>query len=302
MRSVATGEFEGGSVFIEGDWKPLSEAKVSLFDWGFTRSDATYDVASVWKGAFFRLDDHLGRFFASLAKMRMSIPYDRAQVRAILHGCVKAAGLRDAYVAMVCTRGVPPRGARDPRLATNRFYAYALPFVWIAPPEKQAQGIDLHVSRRIRIAPGSVDPTIKNYHWIDLVQSMFDAYDRGADTSCVVDAQGHVAEGPGFNVFIVKDGVVRTPDRGVLEGISRKTVIELCGALGIALRVEPIPSADLASADEVFISSTGGGVLPIAKVDGKPLGAAFPGPLTRRLQDAYWALHDDPRYRDPVEY
>jgi len=236
MRSVATGEFEGGSVFIEGDWKPLSEAKVSLFDWGFTRSDATYDVASVWKGAFFRLDDHLDRFFASLAKMRMSIPYDRAQVRAILHGCVKAGGLQDAYVAMVCTRGVPPRGARDPRLATNRFYAYALPFVWIAPPEKQRQGIDLHVSQRIRIAPGSVDPTIKNYHWIDLVQSMFDAYDRGADTSCVVDAQGHVAEGPGFNVFMVKDGVVRTPDRGVLEGISRRTVIELCGALGIALR------------------------------------------------------------------
>ncbi len=302
MRSVATGEFEGGSVFIEGDWKPLSEAKVSLFDWGFTRSDATYDVASVWKGAFFRLDDHLDRFFASLAKMRMSIPYDRAQVRAILHGCVKAGGLKDAYVAMVCTRGVPPRGARDPRLATNRFYAYALPFVWIAPPEKQRQGIDLHVSRRIRIAPESVDPTIKNYHWIDLVQSMFDAYDRGADTSCVVDAQGHVAEGPGFNVFMVKDDVVRTPDRGVLEGISRKTVIELCGALGIALRVEPIPAADLASADEVFISSTGGGVLPIAKVDGKPLAAAFPGPLTRRLQDAYWALHDDPRYRDPVEY
>jgi branched-chain amino acid aminotransferase len=302
MRSVATGEFEGGSVFIEGDWKPLSEAKVSLFDWGFTRSDATYDVASVWKGAFFRLDDHLDRFFASLAKMRMSIPYDRAQVRAILHGCVKAGGLQDAYVAMVCTRGVPPRGARDPRLATNRFYAYALPFVWIAPPEKQRQGIDLHVSQRIRIAPGSVDPTIKNYHWIDLVQSMFDAYDRGADTSCVVDAQGHVAEGPGFNVFMVKDGVVRTPDRGVLEGISRRTVIELCGALGIALRVEPIPASDLASADEVFISSTGGGVLPIAKIDGKPLAAAFPGPLTRRLQDAYWALHDDPRHRDPVEY
>ncbi len=301
MRSVATGEFEGGSVFIEGDWKPLSEAKVSLFDWGFTRSDATYDVASVWKGAFFRLDDHLDRFFASLAKLRMSIPYDRAQVRAILHGCVKAGGLQDAYVAMVCTRGVPPRGARDPRLATNRFYAYALPFVWIASPEKQRQGIDLHVSTRIRIAPESVDPTIKNYHWIDLVLSMFDAYDRGADTSCVVDAQGHVAEGPGFNVFMVKNGVVRTPDRGVLEGISRKTVIELCGALGVALRIEPIPAADLASADEVFISSTGGGVLPIAKIDGKPIAGPFPGPVTTRLQDAYWALHDDPRYRDPVE-
>ena len=300
MRAVERGEFEGGSVFIEGDWKPLSEAKVSMFDWGFTRSDVTYDVATAWHGAFFRLDDHLDRFFHSLEKMRMTVPYSRAEVRQILHACVKAGGLEDAYVAMVCTRGVPPRGARDPRLAVNRFYAYALPFVWIAPPEKQAQGIDLHVSRRIRIAPESVDPTVKNYHWIDLVMSMFDAYDRGADTSCVVDAQGNVAEGPGFNVFMVKGGVVRTPDRGVLEGISRKTVIELCGALGIPLRVEPVPAVELASADEVFISSSGGGVLPIAKIDDHALGD-FPGPITKRLRDAYWALHDDPRFRDSVE-
>ena len=302
MRTVATGEFDGGSVFIDGDWKPLSEAKISLFDWGFTRSDATYDVASTWHGAFFRLEDHLDRFFASLAKMRMTIPYTRAEVRAILHGCVKAGGLRDAYVAMVCTRGVPPRGSRDPRLATNRFYAYALPFVWIAPPEKQLAGIDLHVSGRIRIAPESVDPTVKNYHWIDLVMSLFDAYDRGADTSCVVDAAGNVAEGPGFNVFMVKEGVVRTPERGVLEGISRRTVIELCDALDIPLRIEPVPAGDLAGADEVFLSSTGGGVIPIAGIDGQALPRPLPGPVARRLQDAYWALHEDPRHRDPVAY
>ena len=272
MRTVTTGEFEGGSVFIDGDWKPLSEAKISLFDWGFTRSDATYDVASAWHGAFFRLDDHLDRFFASLAKMRMSIPYTRAEVRAILHGCVKAGGLRDAYVAMVCTRGVPPRGSRDPRLATNRFYAYALPFVWIAPPEKQAAGIDLHVSKRLRIAPESVDPTIKNYHWIDLVHSMFDAYDRGADTSCVVDAEGNVAEGPGFNVFMVKDGVVRTPGarrpRRRLAPDRDRAVRRARGFRCGSLRCRPAISA---RADEVFLSSTGGGVLPIAKIDGRAL-------------------------------
>jgi len=145
---------------------------------------------------------------------------------------------------MVCTRGVPPKGARDPRLATNRFYAYALPFVWIAPPDKQAQGIDLHISERVRIAPESVDPRVKNYHWIDLVQSLFDAYDRGRDTSCVVDAQGHIAEGPGFNVFMVKDGTVHTADRGVLEGVSRRTAIELCARLGIPLRVAPLPAVE----------------------------------------------------------
>jgi branched-chain amino acid aminotransferase len=232
----------------------------------------------------------------------MRIPYDKAQLREIVHGCVRAGGLRDSYVGMVCTRGVPPRGARDPRMATNRFYAYALPFVWIAPPEKQRAGIDLHVSTRQRISPDSVDPSIKNYHWLDLVMSMYDAYDQGADTSCMVDAAGNIAEGPGFNVFLVRDGVVRTPDRGVLEGISRRTVIELCGRLGIPCRVEPVASADLQDADEVFLSSTGGGVLPIAKVNGRAVRGGFPGRVTQRLQDAYWALHDEEAYRDVVRY
>lgn len=302
MRSVKTGKFEGGAAFAEGEFVPLSEARISLFDWGFTRSDATYDVASTWQGAFFRLDDHIDRFFNSLAKLRLSIPFDRAGLREVLHGCVRAGGLRDAYVAMVCTRGVPPRGARDPRLATNRFYAYALPYVWIAPPEKQRQGIDLHVSLRQRIPPASVDPTVKNYHWGDLVQSLFEAYDLGRDTSCVVDAEGHVTEGPGFNLFVVRDGTVRTPAHGVLEGISRRTVIELCARLGIPLREEAVPAQALADADEVFLSSTGGGVLPIARVNGQPLRLPHPGPVTSRLHAAYWTMREEPAYRDEVDY
>ncbi|MEO7401654.1 MAG: aminotransferase class IV [Polaromonas sp.] len=301
MRDVKTGEFEGGCAYVEGEFVPLSEAKISLFDWGFTRSDATYDVASTWQGAFFRLDDHMDRFFASLQKMRLSIPYSRAELRAILHACVRAGGLQDAYVAMVCTRGVPPRGARDPRLAQNRFYAYALPYVWIASREKQLAGIDMHISARQRIPASSVDPTIKNYHWMDMVQSMLDAYEQGRDTSCVVDADDNIMEGPGFNVFMVKEGVVHTADRGVLEGISRRTAIELCQRLQIPLRIAPIPSSALRSADEVFLSSTGGGILPIARLDGVPL-TQFPGPITTRLHDAYWAIHDEPAYRDPVIY
>src|SRR5690606_15592182 len=102
-------------------------------------------------------------------------------------------------------------------------------------------------------------------------------------------------------VFLVKDGVVSTADRGVLEGISRRTVIELCAKLDIPLRQRPIPADELAAADEVFLSSTGGGVLPIARINGHALGA-FPGPVTRRLHDAYWALHDEPALREPVRY
>jgi len=301
MRAVKTGAFEGGSAFVDGEYVPLSEAKISMFDWGFTRSDVTYDVATTWQGAFFRLDAHMERFFASLEKMRLAIPYSRAELREILHGVVRAGGLQDAYVAMVCTRGVPPRGARDPRLAQNRFYAYALPYVWIASREKQLAGLDLHISERQRIPATSVDPTIKNYHWMDLVQSLYDAYDLGRDTSCVVDAAGNIAEGPGFNVFMVKDGVVHTADSGVLEGISRRTAIALCERLQIPVRIAPVPAADMRRADEVFLTSSGGGILPIAKLDGVPL-PHFPGPVSGRLYDAYWAIHEEAAYRDPVVY
>ena len=301
MREIQTGAFEGGSAFVDGEFVPLSEAKISMFDWGFTRSDVTYDVATTWKGAFFRLDAHMDRFFASLAKMRLAIPYSRAELREILHGVVRAGGLQDAYVAMVCTRGVPPRGARDPRMAQNRFYAYALPYVCIASREKQLAGLDLHISERQRIPATSVDPTVKNYHWMDLVQSLYDAYDLGRDTSCVVDAAGNIAEGPGFNVFMVKDGVVHTADAGVLEGISRRTAIELCQRLQIPINVAPVPAAAMRQADEVFLTSSGGGILPIAKLDGVPL-PHFPGPVAERLFDAYWAIHDEAAYRDPVAY
>lgn len=293
--------FEGGCAFVDGAYVPLSEAKLSLFDWGFTRSDATYDVASTWQGAFFRLDAHIDRFFRSLEIMRLSIPYSREELRQVLHGCVRAAGLKDAYVSMICTRGVPPKGARDPRLAQNRFYAYAVPYVWIASPEKQQQGIDLHISHRQRIPAASVDPTVKNYHWIDLVQSLFEAYDQGRDTSCVVDAQGNISEGPGFNLFMVKDGTVFTPDQGVLHGVSRRTVIELCQQLNIPVTVTPVPESDFRQADEIFLSSTGGGVLPIARVDGQAV-PQFPGPVTQRIQQGYWDLHSVPAYNDTVDY
>jgi branched-chain amino acid aminotransferase len=213
--------------------------------------------------------------------------------------------LRDAYVEVLCTRGLPQPGSRDPRTCTNQFMAFAIPFVWIADPARQARGINLVVSDLQRIAPASVDPRIKNYHWLDMVMALFQAYERGGESAVLVNAAGDVAEGPGFNVFAVVDGELITPDSGVLEGISRRTMIELARAAGIPVRAAPLPVAALRRASEVFLSSTGGGAIGVSQLDGVPIGgraAGEFGPITRRLQAAYWALHDDPRYAEPVRY
>lgn len=296
------GTYAEGAAFVEGEFVPVGEARIPILDWGFLRSDATYDVAHVWRGSFFRLEDHLDRFERGMTKLRMSLPFGRDRMREILIECVRLSGLRDAYAEIICTRGVPKPGSRDPRDCENRFYAFVVPFVWISTPENQEKGLHATISRVERIPPVSVDPTVKNYHWLDLQAGLLDAYDRGAETAILVDKDDNVVEGPGFNVFAVKGGTISTPDAGVLEGITRKTIIELAAVLGFPLQKRPVSADELRRADEAFVTSTAGGVMPVTAVDGSPLGDGKPGPVTLRLRGAYWDLHEDPRFSLSVCY
>jgi branched-chain amino acid aminotransferase len=288
--------FPPGVAYIEGQYMPVSEAKISVLDWGLLRSDATYDVVHVWNGRFFRLDTHLDRFFSSVEKLRMKLPTDRAALTDILRQCVRRSGLRDAYVEMICTRGNSPTFNRDPRQAVNRLICFAIPFGWIANEEQRERGLSIAISKIMRIPPGSVDPTVKNYHWLDLVMALYEGYDRGAENVVLLNERGEITEGPGFNVFAVMNQKVVTPVDGVLEGITRRSVLDICKELGIPADETSLPSEWLRAADEVFVTSTAGGVMPVTQIDGQAVGAGKVGPLTRRISDRYWARHEDPEW------
>jgi branched-chain amino acid aminotransferase len=295
-------DFSAGAAFIDGEYLPVAEAKIPVLDWGFLHSDATYDVAHVWRGSFFRLDEYLDRFQTSMERLRMSIPYDREQIRSIMFELVRKSGLRNAYVEIVCTRGMPAPGSRDPRSCENRFLAFAIPFVWIANDDMRARGLDLMISSRQRIPPEAVDPRVKNYHWLDMVMALFEAYDEGADTVVLVDAHGNLVEGPGFNVFVRHGDTVITPKKGVLEGVTRMTILELLARENIQVKQQELPAPTAREADEAFITSTAGGVMPVTRISGEQVGDGRPGDLTTKLNDAYWALHDDPELNIEVEY
>jgi len=292
--------FPPGVAYLDGDFRPISEARISVLDWGFLRSDATYDVVHVWKGRFFRLDAHLDRFLRSVARLRMTLPFDRAGLTEVLTECVRRSNLRDAYVEMICTRGRSPTLSRDPRDAENTFIAFAIPFGWIADEAQRARGLSVAISQVRRIPADSVDPTVKNYHWLDLVAGLFEAYDKGRENVILTDGAGNVTEGPGFNVFAVAGNRVHTPDLGVLEGVTRATAIEICRRLGLEVVVAPLPVARLRRADEVFITSTAGGIMPVAEIDGHPVGGGRPGPITARATALYWQLHEDPAWTTPL--
>jgi branched-chain amino acid aminotransferase len=281
-----------GSAYVNGKYCPVDEATVPLLDLGFRHADAAYDVVSASRGLFFRLDDHLERFERSCALFRLANPNDREETVGILSELLRLAGTRDAYVWWCVTRGRLREGgeSKAPEDYLNGFYAYVVPYRFIADDAQRGHGIGLMVSQRyIRIPAKAVDPRAKNFHWMDLQLSLFEAHDAGFDFSVLCDADGLLTESPGANIFLIKDGALFTPDTGCLEGITRQTTLELAAALDLAVHVGALHVDRLRDADEAFITSSAGGIMPVSRVDGVALGAQVgPGKLTTRLHNLYW--------------
>lgn len=293
--------YAGGVAWIAGELTPLEEARVPILDQGFLRSDLTYDVPGVWDGRFFRLDDHLDRFEGACAKMRFKIPLARDVLRSTLIDMVAKSGIRDAYVELICTRGL--KFVREYQSYENNLYLMVMPYVWAMPPALHPTGGAAVVTRTVRrTPPGAMDPTIKNLQWGDFVRGWLEAMDRGAVYSLLPDGDGNITEGGGYNIFCIKNGVLTTPARGVLEGVTRRTVLEIAAAKGWDARLEFVPVDDLYHADELFICTTAGGVMPITTLDGQPVGGGQVGPITREIWEAYWAAHYDPKYSFAIEY
>ena len=293
-----------GAAWMNGKIIPISKATISVNDWGLVHSDITYDVVPVIDGAFFRFDEYLARFLSSMENLHLDPGMTKLDIQAALHQMVGKANLRDSYVAMVCSRGKPKiSGSRDPRDCENHFFAWCVPYVHIIKPEVVEQGATAWIAQNAyRIPENSVNPRVKNYHWGDFTQGIFEAKDKNYETVILLDYDGNVTEGPGFNVFAVKDKVLITPDRGVLAGVSRKTVLEMADYLGINTSVRSLSVEELLDADEVFLSSSGGGVIPIIRVNETIFGNGASGPISVQLNETYWKWTTLEKYRDPIDY
>jgi branched-subunit amino acid aminotransferase/4-amino-4-deoxychorismate lyase len=324
LQSARSDPLAQGAAWIEGEIVPIDEARIPLMDQGFLHSDLTYDVPGVWNGRYFRLDDHLDRLEASCAKLRMRLPVPKAQLREIMIDLVAKSGIKDAYIQAIVTRGLTfLRSAGSMDESAPNLYCYVIPYVWILSLDRHAQGGAAVVTRTVRrTPPGAMDPTIKNLQWGDLMRAIIEGVDRGVEHHATLDdagreaqgegphihypilpdGDGNVTEGAGYNIFIVKNGVLHTPRRGVLEGITRRTVFEIAQTHGLEVHVEEVPLADLYTCDELFMCSTAGGVMPLTALDGQPVGDGKVGPITRQIWEDYWALHDDPRHSFAVDY
>jgi branched-chain amino acid aminotransferase len=296
-------DWSAGAAYVDGQVVPIRDAKIPVTDWGYRRSDVTYDVVGVYFGVFFRLDDHVRRFRASMDKLRLKPKETDEDIRRILTDLVRRTGLREAYVAMDCLRGKPgPELPYHPAFGRAYLSCFAIPWVWLFTEEQQARGVHAMIAETIRIPPESVDPTVKNFHWGDLTKANFEAFDGGYETPLLLDGDGFLTEGPGFNAFVVVNGTVLSPPRGALEGITRLSVKELCEELGIPFQIRPISRAELEDADEIFLSTTAGGVMPVSRLGKRILSNDRPGPISATLRETFWEKRRRGWHATPIDY
>lgn len=299
-------KYETGAAFINGNYCTLPEATIPLFDSGFVHCDAVYEKLTVSKGRYYRLQDHLDRFGRSCEKFRLRAPHSNRAMIEIFNQLVSLSGFTEAGLFWCATRGlVTAANERSkPEASESHFYAAVAAYSSIATREQRNRGLDLFISERYnRIPPRAVDPTAKSFHWMDMKLSLFEARDNGKDWSVLTDASGYVTEAPGANIFLIKGGELYTPDSGCLPGITRKAALELAEMIGVQTHVERVKASQLREADDAFITSSAGGIMPVNSVDGILLGGVEgPGELAVRLHNLYWEKMWDGWKSTPVNY
>lgn len=277
----------GRYAWVNGSVVPEESAVVSLFDHGFLYGDGIYDTMFARRGLIFRLDAHLARFRRSRMAIGLSIAFGEEELRGAVRETVRANRLHDAYIKIIATRGVGSEPLLDPRGCRPNVFIMVRRSLSQMPDAAVAKGLSVKVTGVSRLPETSLDPRVKSLNYLPSVLARMEAVRAGCDDGLLVDEQGNVCEATGSNIFIVRSSEVRSPVRSILEGITRQAVLDLCLAHSISSRGQPLTLDDLAAADEVFLTSTAGGIMPVTRVDGQPVGPGEPGPVSTRLRTLF---------------
>ena len=285
-------------IYIDGNFEPLSVARISPLDQGFLLGDGIFDVVSAWDSKIFMLDAHLDRFFDSMRAARLETRLSREQWVDAIVETTRRNKLSDASIRFILTRGVPDGVVADPRHIQPTEMIWAEPYIFLADEEKRSTGIRIMISSMRGFAPDTLDPRFKCLDRLNSQLIRLEALEAGYDDAVWLDGHGYVAEAAASNIFVVKNDEIFTPQTGILRGITRATVLELAERGGIPHRESQLTAFDLYSADEVFTCSTAGGPLPVREVSGRAIAAT--GPITERISELYWQMRAEGEYNTSI--
>jgi len=279
------------SIWMDGRLVPREQAVVSVFDHGLLYGDGIFEGIRVYNRRIFRLEQHLDRLWDSAKALALEIPMDRAAMADALRATVKANEKSEGYIRLVVTRGTGDLGL-DPTKCPKATVIIIVTDIQVYPAELYTRGIKVITSATRQVSHEAFDPRVKSLNYLKNVLAKIDANRTGAQEAIMLNADGFVGECTADNLFVVKHGTLLTPSPqdGALEGITRGALLELAGEARVPAREQRLTRFDVYTADECFLSGTGAEVMPIAEVDGRKIGTTTPGPVTKRLSEAFHAL------------
>jgi branched-chain amino acid aminotransferase len=294
------GSLSEAVVYVNGEFVPEHRAAVSVFDHGFLYGDGVYDTSCAWGGAVFMLEEHLDRLYRSIHATKLDFRLSREELRGLILETVRRNGLQYAYIKVVVTRGVSAEPLLDPRHCRASLIIFARRYLSLVDGDKATHGITTKTSSLRRVPHEALDPKIKSLNYLNLVLAKIEAIDSGCDDAIVLDTSGYVCEGPGYNIFAVRQGTLLTPAEAVLLGITRMAVCEIAARMGVKVSEGSYTPYDFYIADEAFFCSTAGGIIPITHIDGRVVGSGEPGPLTLEIRRAYLEMLESGVRSTPV--
>jgi branched-chain amino acid aminotransferase len=275
-------------VWIDGQLYNKEDAKVSVYDHGLLYGDGVFEGIRVYSGRIFKNEQHLRRLWDSARAIRLVIPYSQQEITAAMEQTIKANNFTDCYIRLVVTRGAGYLGL-NPNKCPRPSVIVIADTIELYPREMYEKGMAVITASVIRNHPNAVSPRVKSLNYLNNILAKIEAVDAGVSEAIMLNHDGNVAECTADNIFIVRDEVVYTPAShdGILEGVTRGVIIDLCGRMGIACHPKTLQRHDLYIAHECFLTGTGAEVVPVTKIDGRPIGAGQPGPVTQRIMDAF---------------
>ncbi len=278
-------------VWINGQLYSSEDARVSVFDHGLLYGDGVFEGLRSYGGKVFRLREHVVRLFESAKAIWLEIPLTQQALCDAIDQMVKTNEIDDGYVRVIVTRGAGTLGL-DPRKCKDPQIIIIADAIALYPSEYYENGLEIITVSVSRNHPAALSPRIKSLNYLNNILAKIEGLQSGCIEALMLNHKGEIAECTGDNIFLVKQGELRTPplDAGILAGITRKAVSEIAEGVGIDVRRVALTKHDVYTADEVFLTGTAAEVVPVVKVDSRCIGNGKPGPITCDLKERFQAL------------
>ncbi len=278
-------------IYLDGEYVPEEKAVVSVFDHGYLYGDGVFEGIRAYHGRVFKLREHLVRLYESARAIMLTIPISIDEMQEVVLETLRRNNLRDAYIRLVVSRGKGDLGL-DPKKCPRPTIVCIAASIQLYPEEFYRKGLEVITAATRRNLVDAVNPRVKSLNYLNNIMAKIEGSLAGTLEAIMLNAEGYVCEATGDNIFVVKNNVLITPPAflGILEGITRNTVMELAATKGIKVVEQVFTRHDLYVADECFLTGTAAELIPVVKIDGRVVGDGKPGPITLELLEDFRAL------------